>query len=133
MPTLHLGPVSHIFDNELSRFENLRHIPENPHQILQSVTLYNKEYKHNSILLTRVDENGPVFGRVHKIYSANNKVYFLLKKIKTFYFFDHYHAYVVELTDIVFDFINVELLPPLVQCCLVYKDGYEYIATRHRI
>ncbi|KAJ8664663.1 hypothetical protein QAD02_006325 [Eretmocerus hayati] len=133
MPTLQLGPVSHLFDNELSRFENLRHIFENPHQILRSVTFYNKEYKHDSILLIRVDENGPVFGQIHKIYSANNKVYFLFRKIKTFYFYEHYHAYLVEVTDILSDFINVELLPPLVQCCLVKKDDYEYIATRHRI
>ncbi|KAJ8672617.1 hypothetical protein QAD02_003876 [Eretmocerus hayati] len=135
MPILEVGPVDSHFDNELSQFQNLRHIVNSTHCTHRSVKLYSKEYQPGSIVLIRVtDDEGPVFGRIHKIYSANNKVYFLFKKITTYYFYTHYHAYVVQTSDILSDFINVDLLPkPLVQCCLISKDGHEYIATRHQI
>ncbi|KAJ8687917.1 hypothetical protein QAD02_023712 [Eretmocerus hayati] len=133
MPTMKLGAVSNTVDRELRRFENLRHISSNA-QVLKSVTLYNKEYTPGSVLLIRVnDEEGPVFGQVHKIYLSNGRVYFLFKKIITFYFYAHYHAYEVEVTDTLSDFINVQLLPSLVQCCLIREGDKEYVATRYRI
>ena len=55
-------------------------------------------YKKPCVLITRADEETPIFGKLLEIYIVNQKVYLEVQEHSTTEFDHHYHCYNVQLT-----------------------------------
>ena len=87
---------------------------------------------NDSITVTGITDNDPIFGRIKKIYHALGSIYFLVTKISVIYFKKHYYAYKVNLDQetAIFD---VKFLPKVEPCLLVKKDNNNYVITRYNV
>ena len=98
------------------------------------IKIYGKKYRSGTVLVVRVDDDGPVISSINKIYEINGNIYFLLNKIEIIYFNCHYHVYQVINTNSPNELIHVDKLPAMCPpCLLVKKDEAYYVATRFQI
>ena len=59
--------------------------------------IYGKKYVNGTIIVTKITDDGPVFGKITKIYEVSGEIHFLINEIKVNYFKFHYHAYKVNI------------------------------------
>lgn len=99
----------------------------------KSLTIYNKMYTPGSIIVIGVADDGPIFGKIIKIFSSHDKPFFFINKIYNIYFNFHYHAYKVIISDTETEKIDAENLHKIGPCLLVQKGKDNYIATKYDI
>lgn len=107
-------------------------IPMSDIQTLKYIDYSGHRYQLDTVIVVDIDENeGPQFGKIYKIYSVANDVYFVMYHISTIAFDQHYHAWNVQINSCPNYIKKQNLLPHIVPCLLLKKKGLDYVATRH--
>ena len=106
---------------------------------VQSAKTYNfinicgKKYSRGTIIVTKVDDNGPQFGMIEKIFEVANEFYFSVSEINIMYYCHRYQAYKVNVNKEQTTLFKCKSLPKIGPCLLVDKEDAYYIATRYEI
>ena len=94
------------------------------------VRIQNVKYKKNSVILIDLSRDAPVFGKIERIFSLNNKIHFECFPLYVVGFDKHFHAYTVLL-----DFGNLlSVSSEEILCrkpCVMYEyEDTTYIVTK---
>lgn len=105
-------------------------------QIAQSfnfVKLFGKIYRIGSIVQRGANDEGPIFGKVIKIFLINNNIYFILSYLKTIYFDSKYHAYKVIFDDHSLSAYNSKIITQIRigSCMLVERENNLLVQLRY--
>ncbi|KAJ8676804.1 hypothetical protein QAD02_012591 [Eretmocerus hayati] len=131
IPLINLGTILNPADYELSIYKELKEFC--PAVSFSWVEVRSKNFKKGTVVLIESGVEYPVFGLLEEIIMVNERLYFLMYKLKILYFDEHYHAYHVEIPETPTEFVNALLLPPNVQSILAKIDDLLFLATRHQI
>lgn len=132
-----LGPVEDESESVTKEFRALNNnIQGNLYcKTLRFVKFFGKKLTTGSVIVTTIDDHGPSFGIIIKIYQAKHNVYLFIKNLVLVVFDSYYHAYeVVKLPEQESkkQLIHIDLIPKIEPCLLVEKPdiGKTFVATR---
>lgn len=105
---------------------------------LRFIKLYGKKLTTGSVIIVEINEHGPIFGRIIKIYEAKQNLYIYTQKFSIICFDTFYHAYQVfelEDKDSNKNLIHIDLLSKKEPCLWVNKPEINttFVATRYDI
>ena len=130
---IRLGPAKEC--DALSTLKNI--IPaiddEMSVQILKKFELVGKKFSSGTILVHKIDKNGPQFGKLKDIFYCNEcLIYFRILVFDTIHFQKFYHAYCVSsITNKSDILINVNLVPRLPKCLSIVNKNLELVMLRY--
>lgn len=139
---LQLGLMHFVFDvyqdpfvthgSEISDDSVFFHFPHaTTRKTLRSVQINDVTYKRESIIVASILENGPVFGKIEKIYVVDNSIFFKYVPFRTIGFNNHFFAF-----SVVEDSANRKIIEhnciALRSPCLLYEiNDTSYVFVRH--
>lgn len=104
-----------------------------PTYTLKEIEILGKKISKGTVIVSRISEDGPTFGKVKNIFHCKN-VYIEIEEFETLYFNHHFYAYCVQsIMNLPILLINVDLIPRITPCLFVEKLEDEFIATRFEI
>ncbi|XP_051165298.1 uncharacterized protein LOC127284058 [Leptopilina boulardi] len=104
-----------------------------PTYTLKEIEIFGKKISKGTVIVSRISEDGPTFGKVKNIFHCKN-VYIEIEEFETLYFNHHFYAYCVQsIMNSPILLINVDLIPRITPCLFVEKLEDEFIATRFEI
>ena len=86
-----------------------------------------------SIIVTAISDSDIEFGKIIKIYSIFEEVYFLLIEVINLCFDYKYHAYKVIVHNEPYEIINRKMLPNVGPCLICRIKADDYIVTRYDV
>ena len=92
-----------------------------------------KKFVPGSVIITKVDDNGPQFSKIQKIYQIGGEIYLYISEVFTQYFKHNYYAYKVFFHEEEIALFNIKLLPYVGTCLFVKIEDSYYVATRYDI
>ena len=100
--------------------------------IFKNIDILGKTFSAGTIFVTNIDQTGPCFGKLKRIFSYENCVYLQAEQFETLYFNHYYYAYNVmsnvDKPDVI---INIDAILRTSPCIYVHKNQEEFIASRY--
>ncbi|KAJ8678370.1 hypothetical protein QAD02_014157 [Eretmocerus hayati] len=102
---------------------------------LSHVEINGTRYAKDDVVVIKSDyENEPDFGEITNVYTADEEVYFVMRRLKTLYFDNHYQAYCVKRFDSKRTMKKYSDLPKIAMCSYVLRRaGATYVIPRHTL
>ncbi|KAJ8676906.1 hypothetical protein QAD02_012693 [Eretmocerus hayati] len=98
-----------------------------------NVRICEKMYKEGTVFLADVDDNGPIFAKVHRIYEFHGKLHFHVCTIHVLDFNTYYHAYKVQDNNKPDKLICVDDVPRYGPMLMLKKFDDHFVATKFDI
>ena len=128
MSKVNLGNVINDADMEINSF-----LPSiQSAQSFNYIQIYGKKFYIDAIIVIKINDDGPIFGKIKKIYRTLDSMYIIVTKITVIYFKDHYYAYKVNLEEEKV-LVPVNSLPKIEPCLLIQAQEDHYVITRYEI
>lgn len=120
------------YGNEILDDSISRHLPlSKSKRTVSSVTINDVTYKTGTVIVASISENGPVFGKITKIYVVENSIFFKYVLFQTIGFNKHFFASSVVETCIDQKIIQQDCIVSRTPCLLYQKEDILYVFVRH--
>jgi len=130
------GPMKSFCWNDVENGEKLAGMLQNPMQTsmhsMNWVKIDGTEYRQDLIVCNEIEDEIPVFSQIRKILFIDSTVYFIVDKLFTEHFSEHFHAFKVqrycELSELV-KANSLKFYRPFDLQCLYGSDDGEYVVS----
>lgn len=110
---------------------NIHFSTSNSRRTFSHVTINDVTYKNGTVIVAEILKNGPIFGKIEKIYDVDNSIFFEYIPFQLIGFNMHLFAFSAvptETTKKIIKHCSIALRTP---CLLHKKEEISYIYTRH--
>lgn len=124
-----LGPLILQNDKEIGKF----HASIKVASSYKYVIINEKKLGPGTVIINDIDDNGPHFVKIKKIFMFEQDILFLLCKIDKIYYNNKYRAYKVLIDDNKIDICSINSMIKYDVCLLVKKDCEMYVTMRYEV